>query len=506
MKILQRFNIPNTFDPDDLRMRRILNIVLLALLMISLGSLASVFLYGDPLLDVLQDDEAQFILIGSSVMTLVCLTLIGINRSTSIPKNVAGSILVIVMLAVVAFSDYRQELASGRSLIFWFLPIMLSVIVLPPASVFVVDAAVFVFLLLYAESFEQVNVFAIFLIAVVSLLGWMGMSIANKAIRDARNEAEKNRAILDGVADGVVVLNDRDQVVMANPVALTLMGDEFSRLKSLVEDDYREVGGRSLSFSWSRVEGVGNVAIVRDISRQMEVERAKDAILGVVSHEMRTPLASILGFSEILKLSPASAEMADRIKVNAERMMKLVNDLLDHAQIQAGALKMSSEAFSVKALAKDIRDQFILAVSGKNVTLDVEVADDLPEKLIGDPHRLGQVVVNLVGNAIKFTNIGGSVKVSFARGGDTTWRIVVADTGIGIPPERLPDIFEPFRRASDYDTRKHQGTGLGLSIAKRLAALAGGDIQATSAVGKGSVFTVTLPMRCPDYVEGETPS
>ena len=493
MKALRRLNVPNTFDPDDLRMRRILNIVLLALLVISLVSLTSAFVYGDSFLDVLNDAEAQFILFGSSAMTAVCLVLIVLNRSTGIPKHVAGSILVIVMTGVVAFSDHPNDLANGRSLIFWLLPVVLSVVVLPPISVFLVDLVVFVAIALYSESLEQINVFAIFTIGGISVLAWLGMSIANRAIRDARNEAEKNRAILNGVADGVMVLNDQDQVVLANPSALNMMGSAISKLAE-VDGERREVGGRVLSFHWSEVSGVGNVAIVRDISRQVEVERAKDAILGVVSHEMRTPLASIIGFSEILKLSPASAEAADRIKVNAERMMKLVNDLLDHAQIQAGALRISRERFSPTALAKTIQDQFLMSVTEKNIQLDVTVSTELPEKLTGDPHRLQQVIFNLVGNALKFTDEGGRVSVSFLLGKEGTWQIVVADTGIGIPSERLPDIFEPFRRSSDYDTRKHQGTGLGLSIAKRIAQLAGGDIQVESLVGTGSTFNVVLPL------------
>lgn len=495
MKLIHKLNIPDTFAPDDLRMRRILNIVLLILLSVSTLSLMSVFAYGYSLLDILSSDDALTILIGSTLAMGVSLTLIILNRSTKVPKNVVGSILVIFVLIVTAMADHPRELANGRSLIFWFLPIILSLISLPPASVFVVDVVVFVFLTAYAESPAQVNIFAMFLILIVSALGWVGMSIANQAITDARQEADVNRAILNGVADGVIVLDDKGRVILSNPPAMSLIGGNTLPL-NLVEDDYHELGGRSLSFTWSRVEGVGNVAIVRDITRQVEVERAKDAILGVVSHEMRTPLAAILGFAEMLKMLPAAADMAERIRVNAERLMRLVNDLLDHAQIQAGALRLSKESFDVRTLASVIRDQFALMAVEKGISFVVDVDADLPQKVVGDPHRLQQVVTNLVGNAIKFTEAGG-VKVSFRCGKNSTWQIVVSDTGIGILPERLPDIFKPFRRASDYDTRKHQGAGLGLSIAKRIAALAGGDITVVSKAGEGSTFTVILPLEAP---------
>lgn len=493
MNIINRLNIPNTFAPDDLRMRRILNIVLLALEVSSALAFFSVFVYGDPIMDVLMDGEAQFIIIGSLAMMFICFLLIVANRSTRVPKNIVGLILVIMVIFIIAISDHPFELAGGRSVIFWLLPIMLSVVVLPPISVFIVDIIVFVIMAVFAGSSEMVNTFAMFMLLITSVLAWLGMSIANKAIRDARNEAEKNRAILNGVADGVMVLDDQDRVVLANPSALNMMGSAISMLAE-VDGDRREVGGRVLSFTWSNVGGVGNVAIVRDISRQVEVERAKDAILGVVSHEMRTPLSSIIGFAEILKLTPQSSELAERIKVNADRMMKLVSDLLDHAQIQAGALRMVSEPFSIHSLANNLQGQLIHLAIEKAIKFDVSVSSELPEKVIGDSHRLMQVCVNLAGNAIKFTEENGCVSVSFDRDGDETWQIVVTDTGQGIPSERLPDIFEPFRRASDYDTRSHQGTGLGLSIAMQIVKLSGGDIRVESTVGKGSTFVVTLPL------------
>jgi len=495
MKKIRSLKIPNTFDSDDLRMRKILNIILLSLAVISFVALASAFMYGDPVLEVLSDKDAQPIIGGSIVMLVVCGVLIGLNRFTRIQKGVVGWILVIVMTTVVTFSDHPSELADGRSLIFWFLPILLSVVVLPPASVFIVDIIVFAIIAAFSESSKQVNIFAMFVIAGASLLAWLGMSIANRALRDARNEAEKNRAILNGVTDGVVVLNANDQVVLANPAALNMLGSAIARFASTADDDRKEVGGRVLSFSWSDVKGVGNVAIVRDISRQVEVERAKDAILGVVSHEMRTPLAVILMFSEFLTRTSSSTE-AERIHANAQRMITLVDDLLDHAQIQAGTLKMSKAKFSPSSLADTVRDLLSTRADEKNISFNVTVSDVLPQNLIGDSDRLQQILVNLIGNAIKFTDQGGLVDVLLSsNGGDaSTWKMVVSDTGIGIPPERLPDIFEPFRRASDYATRTHQGAGLGLSIAKKIARLMGGDIQVTSTVGQGSVFTVTLPL------------
>jgi signal transduction histidine kinase len=315
------------------------------------------------------------------------------------------------------------------------------------------------------------------------------MSVANKALRDARNESRKNAAILEGVAEGVIVLGPNHQIVLANQAASELIGNQMTKVGPLMES--AEIGGRVLSFRWSEVQGVGWVAIVRDISRQIEIEHAKDAILRVVSHEMRTPLASILGFAEILESQ--SIGMATQIRSNAQRMLKLVNDLLDVAQLQAGVLTIQEGSFSPSVLKSYVLENFLKPAEAKGIVLEVHSSPDLPEQVTGDVQRLEQVVSNLVGNAIKFTEREGRVDVSFCTENVREWQIIVRDTGMGIPPERLTDIFEPFRRASDYARRKHQGIGLGLSIVKKIVQLSGGDISVKSILGEGSTFTVTLP-------------
>jgi signal transduction histidine kinase len=316
------------------------------------------------------------------------------------------------------------------------------------------------------------------------------MSIANGAIRTARNEAQKNAAILDGVADGVVVLNDKDQVELANPVALALMGSGLTQLVSEGKGQ-QELRGRVLAFEWSQVKGVGKVAIVRDISRQVEVERAKDAMLGVVSHEMRTPLAAIIGFAEVLNLRPDLVpEMAGRIRVNAQRLTYMVNDLLDHAQAESGALKIRHEPFSPASLMLLVTNLLCGLAKEKSLQLKTNIDPDLPQLILGDSSRLQQILVNLLGNAIKFTDYG-EICVTFQKL-EAEWQMIVRDTGMGIPAERLPDIFEPFRRGSDYATRRHQGAGLGLSIVKKLVTRMEGRVDVRSTVGQGSVFTVTL--------------
>ena len=383
----------------------------------------------------------------------------------------------------------------GRGLILWTLPILAGGIVLPPLAVFIVAffvSATNIYISIFVLH-ESTNPYAIAIYFVLAALTWLGMSIANGAIRTARMEAQKNAAILDGVADGVVVLNDEDQVVLANPVALSLMGSGLTELASQGKGQ-QELRGRVLAFEWSEVKGVGRVAIVRDVSRQVEIERAKEAMLGVVSHEMRTPLAAIIGFAEVIALrNDMATPFAERIRVNAQRLTYMVNDLLDHAQMQAGALKVRSEPFSPASSLLVVKNLLSGLAEQKSLKLKTEIDPALPDFILGDSSRIQQILVNLIGNAIKFTDYGEicvSIKML-----ETEWQMIVQDTGMGIPPERLPDIFEPFRRGSDYATRSHQGAGLGLSIVKKLVELMEGRIDVQSTVEKGSVFTVTLPLK-----------
>lgn len=497
MRIPKILQIPDTFDPDDRRRRQILSIILSFFIAGSLFSIITTFSYGDPVLDVIRDPEASLILLSSTSVVFAFGLLFVLNRYQR-AGSLAGWLFTISLIAIISLSDTPSELV-GRGLIIWTLPILAGGIVLPPLAVFVVTLIVSI-----TNSYISIivldlslNPYAIAIFFVIAALTWLGMSITNGAIRTARIEAQKNAAILNGVADGVVVLNENDQVVLANPAALSLMGSGLANLVT-GKQDQQELRGRVLAFEWSDVSGVGKVAIVRDISRQIEVERAKDAILGVVSHEMRTPLTAIIGFAEVIALQPGPlSELAGRIRVNAQRLVYMVNNLLDHAQAQSGMLKIRSEVVSPFSLMQIVADLLSELAREKNLLLKTDIDPTLPAKMMSDNGRLQQILLNLIGNAIKFTD-RGEVCVSFQKQEleqADSWRIVVRDTGIGIPEERLPDIFEPFRRGSDYATRCHQGAGLGLSIVKSLVTLMDGKIEVESAVGKGSIFTVTLPMK-----------
>ncbi|HUN93956.1 MAG TPA: response regulator [Burkholderiaceae bacterium] len=226
--------------------------------------------------------------------------------------------------------------------------------------------------------------------------------------------------------------------------------------------------------------------------------RAKSAFLATMSHELRTPLNAIIGMSELALRSGLSARQADHItKVHgaARSLMLLINDLLDFSKIEAGQLAIEAIAFELGAVMDDLANLVRLKAEEKGLELVFAVGADLPRRLVGDPHRLGQVLLNLCNNALKFTE-RGEVVVSVREVGReadaTTLQFEVRDTGIGIDADAQRRLFQPFTQAESSTGRRYGGTGLGLAICRRLVELMGGDIGLESETGRGSTFHFRL--------------
>ena len=241
-------------------------------------------------------------------------------------------------------------------------------------------------------------------------------------------------------------------------------------------------------------------AELEEKTRQVqEADRLKSEFLANMSHELRTPLNAILGYSDILltvlkdRVEHRMYQNLDRIRISAQSLLGLINDLLDLSKIEAGKVEIIPRECDVARIVEETFNLIRPQADAKGLALKAEVAPDLPV-LVCDPTRLQQVLTNLVGNAVKFTE-RGSVTVRVDREGEQALRFQVADTGIGIPPEQIPYIFDAFRQANGSLTRRYGGTGLGLNIARRLVELMGGRIGVESEPGKGSVFTFTLPCR-----------
>ena len=302
--------------------------------------------------------------------------------------------------------------------------------------------------------------------------------------------------------------------------ALTLgESTSYTMEKRFIRKDGRSVWAHltvSLQF-----DAVGKPAycikIIQDISDRKRLEgelrqakeaaeagnRAKDEFLANVSHEIRTPMNAILGMTELVLDTPLTDDQRQclrTVKSAADNLLGILNDLLDFSKIEAGQLELDPADFGLRAILGETLRTLAIRAHKNGLELVSHVQPDVPDALVGDATRLRQILLNLVGNAIKFTEKGEVVLRVHAAGADAPedaalLRFEVSDTGIGIPREKQETIFRAFEQQDTSTTRKYGGTGLGLTIAARLVALMGGTITVESEQGRGSTFAFTLPFK-----------
>jgi PAS domain S-box-containing protein len=563
MRFLNRFLTVPSADPDDTRRRRILNILLAGIGAVSLFAL--VIFLAMIFFKLTTWENSGLLVVGSIVTVVGMLVIYLINIFWS--GRVAATIFLVFLTIGFAFSDTPEQVAGGRSLFVFAIPIIMASILLAPLSSFVFGAISGIIISVIALSIDQIpNLPAIFGFFVIALVSWLSSRSLEQALEELRNintnldrvviertqalaeslareriEAGRHQAVLNSIADGVIVFDKNWNAILANPAVKSMLeipieqveGKNFRELiqqpglsprgrgllYAMMEHETQppsfriEWNGRTLSVSAAQVYdmrndtnvNIGTVAVFRDFTREAEVEKLKSTFVAIVSHELRTPLNAILGYSEMFKeavygpMNEKQVNMAERIMKNTTRLLGLINDLLDQAQMEAGKLTIHMGSVKPAELLEALHGLLDKTAADKNIRLTSEIDPNLPDTLNGDAARLQQILVNLVNNAIKFTD-QGSIRVRLFHPNESKWGIVVSDTGTGIPQSELPHIFDTFRQVDGAATRVHGGFGLGLSIVKQLVNIMNGEIEVQSELGEGTTFIITLPLAIPEQV------
>ncbi|MFZ5443981.1 MAG: ATP-binding protein [Myxococcota bacterium] len=232
------------------------------------------------------------------------------------------------------------------------------------------------------------------------------------------------------------------------------------------------------------------------IENARAANEAKSTFLANISHEIRTPLNGVLGMTEVMLLDEQQAERLEQLQIiqrSGKLLLGLINELLDVTRAERGELVLEKNAFQLRTVLEDVRALFASQAQLRGLSLGVELPATLPDAVEGDDFRLRQMLANLVGNALKFTERGG-VTLRLSSPAPGRWAFEVADTGMGMSPESLDGLFKPFKQAHAGIARKYGGTGLGLALVRGLAQRMGGDVSVRSTLGVGSVFTLEVPL------------
>jgi len=340
-------------------------------------------------------------------------------------------------------------------------------------------------------------------------------------LEEISEEKEKMEAILTNMADGVIALNGRGEVIHINPAAMRMLdlererleGDFAEKLKNILEihpEDFPKtektpmevlvkVKDGTLKAIFAPLAGetkeTGYILLLQDVTKQQRLEEMRKEFVANVSHELRTPLTTIKSYAETLldgamEDSAVAYQFVKVINDEADRMTRLVNDLLELSRLDNKEVKWNKRPLKIDLLVGEVVSKMMMSAKKKGLSVRCEIEENL--EVFADRDKMEQVFQNVLSNAIKYTSEGGRIFVKGEKAGNQVC-VSVEDTGIGIPKEDLPRIFERFYRVDKTRSRELGGTGLGLSIAREIVLAHDGDIEVQSEPGKGTVVIIKLP-------------
>ncbi|MEJ2208435.1 MAG: histidine kinase dimerization/phospho-acceptor domain-containing protein, partial [Anaerolineae bacterium] len=469
-RLIRRIIDVRSADPEDSRRRQLLNILLVGIGAASLFILLFVIAYA--LLGLAPTSEDIFYpLAGSLVILAGILVIYLINLRGR--GWVAASLFLLLITVVGGLTDPDlAQVVNGRSLAVFVIPIVMASVLLPAWASFALAGVVSLFITIIGLAINIVpNFFAVAIFFVIAMVSWLSARSLERALEDLRvinreldqrvdertrdlaealarehAESSKNQAILEGIADGVIVFDNKGQAIVANP-AIThildrppeeILGQEIG---GLMEENtspenqamivgllgQQELRRSSLKFEWAEKtlsvsfapvrartgEVTGTVGVFRDFTREAEVDRMKSDFVSIVSHELRTPLTSIKGYLDLIlmgaagKINKQQSSFLEIAKGNAERLHNLVSDLLDLSRIESGRVELDVQVVSLPRITEQVAATLHKEFEDRGLTLTLDVPEDLPE-VFGDPGRVNQVLTNLLSNAYKYTPQGGA--------------------------------------------------------------------------------------------------
>ncbi len=368
---------------------------------------------------------------------------------------------------------------------------------------------------------EQIDYFTTdHLLLLQAIASQASIAVEHAQLYDAISQEQQRLAVvLQGAAEAILVFDAKNCLSLINSAGQTLfsgheikigqpllsVGSEYECLQNMLDQARYSGASASGEIKWpdkrvfstlvTPVQEGGIVAVLHDVTHFKELERVKDEFIAIASHDLKNPITSVKGFSQLIRqagpLNQNQTEFVERIQYAAEHMIELVENMLDLAKIDLGA-ELKYEIFDIAQLLLQLTNEFSLQAGAKRQSLKLERADE-NLNVMGDKLKIRQALRNLIGNAIKYTPEGGVISLSLEHE-DSRLKICVKDTGFGIPPADLPYIFDRFYRVRNNGHEDIDGNGLGLAIVKSIAEQHGGTVTVESEVNKGSCFKFTIPL------------